>query len=55
MTDERDPLPDLDAIIDGTPPTIEETTDETTPRGAVRTHRLSGGGPPSLALSFCRP
>jgi ABC-2 type transport system permease protein len=40
MTDERHPLPDLDAIIDGTPPTIEATTDETTPRGAVRTETV---------------
>jgi ABC-type transport system involved in multi-copper enzyme maturation permease subunit len=45
MTDERDPMPDLDAIIDGTPPTIEETTVDSPGRGVVRTETV-GARPP---------
>ena len=44
MTDERDPMADVDAIIDGTP-TIEETAVDGLARGAVRTETV-GARPP---------
>ena len=44
MTDQRDPMPDVEAIIDGTP-TVEDTIVETTARGAVRTETV-GARPP---------
>ena len=44
MTDERDPMADVDAIIDGTP-TIEETAIDSPARGAVRTETV-GARPP---------
>jgi ABC-type transport system involved in multi-copper enzyme maturation permease subunit len=47
MTDERDPVPDLDAIIDGRAPTIEETTVDTAAPGAVRTETV-GARPPGM-------
>jgi ABC-type transport system involved in multi-copper enzyme maturation permease subunit len=47
MTDEHDVMPDLDAIIDGRSPTIEETTLGTTTTGAVRTETV-GARPPGM-------
>jgi ABC-type transport system involved in multi-copper enzyme maturation permease subunit len=44
MTDERDPMAEVDAIIDGTP-TIEETAVDSPARGAVRTEAV-GARPP---------